>query len=170
MQVSIRKFVKDDIPYKLSWINDSRNNMYLHYDLPLEYAPTLAWLERNRGNSSRYDGVIEVNGVPVGLIGLLDIDTRFSKAEFYIVIGDIRFRGRGVAIEATRIMQDIAFREIAQNKIYLFTEIDNKGAQALFVKVGFRFEGLLRQDAILHGHFSDRYVMSILRQEFQKES
>ncbi len=35
MNVKIRRFEEKDIPYKVKWINDERNNKYLHYDLPL---------------------------------------------------------------------------------------------------------------------------------------
>jgi|LSQX01.2.fsa_nt_gb RimJ/RimL family protein N-acetyltransferase len=170
MHVSIREFTEKDIPHKLQWINDPKNNQYLHYDLPLEFNSTLAWLERNRGSSTRYDGVIEVDGEPVGLIGLLDIDTRFSKAEFYIVMGNPNFRGKGIALTATRKMLEMAFTKIGLNRVYLFTELTNINAQVLFIKAGFQVEGLLRQDAILNGQFSNRYAMSILKQEFIKET
>lgn len=169
MHVSIREFKVEDIPKKIRWINDPENNKYLHYDLPLEYDSTLAWLERNRGNPNRYDGVIEVNSEPVGLIGLLDINRRFSKAEFYIVMGNPEYRGKGVALKATKMMLDAAFTEFGLNKVYLYTEYANRGAQVLFIKSGFRVEGLLRQDTVLDGQFSNRYVMSILKQEFYKD-
>ena len=37
MNVTIRKFEEKDIANKIKWINDERNNRFLHYDLPLEY-------------------------------------------------------------------------------------------------------------------------------------
>ena len=48
MKVSIRKFDKKDIPNKVNWINDPRNNAFLHYDLPLEIEKTEVWFERNK--------------------------------------------------------------------------------------------------------------------------
>ena len=35
MNVTIRKFEEKDIANKIKWINDERNNRFLHYDLPL---------------------------------------------------------------------------------------------------------------------------------------
>ena len=35
MKISIRKFESKDIPKKVEWINNSENNKYLHYDIPL---------------------------------------------------------------------------------------------------------------------------------------
>ena len=62
MNVTIRKFEEKDIANKIKWINDERNNRFLHYDLPLEYEKTLDWYNRNKGRSDRFDAVIEYNG------------------------------------------------------------------------------------------------------------
>ncbi len=65
-EISIRKFNENDIHNKIKWINDSKNNKYLHYDLPLEYDKTLKWFEKNCDNKNRFDAVIEFNNIPVG--------------------------------------------------------------------------------------------------------
>ena len=60
MKVSIRKFEEADIPNKVKWINDPRNNVFLHYSLPLEEEKTRIWFEKNRHRIDRYDAIIEV--------------------------------------------------------------------------------------------------------------
>lgn len=80
MMVTIRKFEKKDIENKIRWMNDPRNNRFLHYDFPLEYEKTLAWYEGIKDREDRYDGVIEADGKPVGLIGLLSIEKKNKKA------------------------------------------------------------------------------------------
>ena len=71
MQISIRKFEESDIPNKVKWINDPRNNTYLHYELPLEIKKTEKWFEANKNRTDRYDAIILCDEIPVGLIGLL---------------------------------------------------------------------------------------------------
>lgn len=46
MKVTIRKFEERDVADKIRWINDERNNQFLHYDLPLEYKKTVEWFRR----------------------------------------------------------------------------------------------------------------------------
>ena len=87
--VKLRKFTFEDIPRKIEWINNPENNQYLHYDLPLEYEKTVAWYERTKDRTDRFDAVIEYCGEPVGLTGLTNIDFKNSKAEDYRIVGSV---------------------------------------------------------------------------------
>ena len=87
------------------------NNTFLHYDLPLEIDKTEVWLENNKDRTDRYDAVIEADGVPVGLIGLLSVDARHKKAEYYVTIGEREYLGRGVAGRASKLLLEYAFSD-----------------------------------------------------------
>lgn len=163
MKVSIRKFEARDISNKVKWINDSRNNTFLHYDLPLEFNKTLAWFMNIKDRVDRYDAVIEVNGVPVGLIGLLTIDQKNRKAEYYISMGETEYKGKGIAKEASSLIIDYAFTTLNLNKIYLYTESDNVAAQKLFERLGFVKEGRLNADIFTNGRYVDRFIYGIFK-------
>ena len=94
MKIVIRKFEKCDIPIKVEWVNNPKNNTFLHYDIPIEIGKTERWFENNLGRTDRYDGIIEAEGVPVGLIGLLSIDLKNKKAEYYVMMGNVDFKGK----------------------------------------------------------------------------
>lgn len=167
--ITIRKFEKKDINNKIRWINDSKNNKYLHYDLPLEYDRTLKWFEKNFNNKNRFDAVIEFNNMPVGLIGLLDIDEKNLKAEYYVVVGEINLKGKGIATEATRLLLEYAFNKLNLNKIYLFTEEENLIAQKCFERVGFKKEGLLKEDLFYNNKKVNRYIYGICKGDYKVE-
>lgn len=166
--ISIRQFEKRDIPKKVEWINNPENNRYLHYDLPLQADKTELWFDRNRGRTDRYDAVIEADGVPVGLIGLLSIDRKCGKAEYYIAMGESTYKGRGVAKEASRLLLAYGFEGLGLNRIYLYTETGNLAAQRLFERLGFQREGCLRGDVLSRGQLVDRYVYGLLREDWSK--
>jgi D-cysteine desulfhydrase len=168
MNIAIRKFEERDIVNKINWINDERNNRYLHYDLPLKYENTCHWFKRNQKRTDRYDAVIEVDGIPVGVIGLLSIDRNNSKAEYYITMGSHEYKGRGIATEASRLILKYAFDQLGLNKVYLFTEVENTTAQRLFEKVGFKREGVLRSDIKSRGQFVDRFVYGVFKKDYYK--
>ena len=167
MRITVRKFEKADIPLKVAWVNDPANNAFLHYDLPLEIGKTERWFINNEGRADRFDGIIEADGVPVGLIGLLSIDGKNGKAEYYVMMGDVGYKGRGIAKEASRQLLDYGFNELGLNRVYLYTETGNVAAQRLFEQLGFIKEGCLRDDIVSHGKPADRFVYGILREEWK---
>ena len=140
MQVSIRAFRAEDIPYKIRWINDPDNNRYLHYNLPLTEAGTTQWFQKICHAKDRYDCTITANGVPCGVIGLLRIDSAKRDAEYYITVGEPSLKRKGIAVSATKILMDYAFSSLRLDAVYLYTEPDNLPARNLFCKLGFTEE------------------------------
>lgn len=166
MDVCIRKFEKKDIENKIRWINDPLNNTYLHYELPLEKNKTELWLEKTKDRTDRYDAVIEADGNPVGLIGLLSIDFRNKKAEYYIALCERNYLGKGIAAEASRLLLKYAFSQLNLNRVYLYTETENMKAVKLYERLGFKQEGIIRQDIFSKGIYRDRYVYGITKKDF----
>lgn len=165
--VAIRKFKIEDIENKVKWINNPENNKYLHYDLPLEYDKTVVWFERIKHVKNRLDAVMEYKGVPVGLVGLLNIDNVNRKAEYYVCMGEGEYRGKGIASIASKLIIDYAFSILDLNKIYLYTEEANTSAQRLFERLKFKKEGLLIEDLIHNGRKVNRFVYGILKEDEQ---
>ncbi len=166
MQVTIRKFEEKDIPNKVKWINDPANNRFLHYDLPLEEEKTRKWYRSIITRQDRYDAVIEADGVPCGLIGLLNIDSKNQKAEFYIAMGEAAYKRKGVAEKASRLLLDHAFGCLALNRVYLYTETKNTPARNLFEKIGFKKEGELIDDLYVRGNRVNRVLYAVKRDTY----
>ncbi|MDO5138711.1 MAG: GNAT family protein [Oscillospiraceae bacterium] len=167
MVITLRQFEEKDIPAKVRWVNDPRNNTYLHYDLPLQEDKTLRWFKSHNGENTRYDAVIEADSVPVGLIGLLGIDRKNKKAEYYILLGETEYKGKGIAKRASELLLDYAFSSLQLNKVYLYTEVENIAAQKLFERVGFIEEGRAREDLYSKERFVDRVMYGILRSGYK---
>ena len=162
--VSIRKFTADDIPNKVRWINDENNNQFLHYELPLKEDNTVKWFENNKDRADRYDAVIEYNGTPVGIIGLLSI--KDGEAEYYVTLGESNLKGKGIAGKATRLLLEYAFRELNLKFVYLYTETENYSAQRLFEKMGFEKLSVAEKSAVNRGKLVDRYFYRICLEEY----
>lgn len=165
--VTVRPFQKSDIRKKVEWINNPENNQFLHYDIPLKISRTEKWFDDNQERTDRFDAIIEADGVPCGTIGLLRIDYKNFKAEYYIAMGETKLKGKGISTQASRQILRYAFQKIGLNKVYLYTEVDNIPAQRLFEKVGFVKEGCLKADLFSKGRFVDRYVYGICKECFK---
>ena len=157
MDVTLRDFDEADVPKKVEWINNSENNQFLHYDLPLEIDKTTQWF-RNKDNTKRLDCIIEYEGIPVGLIGLLQIDPVNRKAEYYITIGETGYKQKGIATKATKAILEYAFTELKLHKVYLTVDAQNEQAIRLYEKIGFKKEGYFVDDLFCprNSEFIDR--------------
>lgn len=170
MKITIRQFEKSDIPKKVEWVNNPENNQFLHYDIPLSVEKTERWFDSHLGEETRFDAVIEADGLPVGTIGLLSIDRKNSKAEYYIAMGETAYKRKGVAKEASRLLLQYGFEKLGLNRIYLFTETGNIAAQRLFERVGFQPEGTIREDIMRNGNYVDRIMYGYLKSGYRKSA
>lgn len=92
-----------------------------------------------------------------------DLDNR--SCGFRIALG-LNGRNRGLGTEATRLIVDYVFDRIdgpPVNRLALEVYDFNRRALAVYEKVGFRREGVLRQALLWDGRFHDAIVMSIVR-------
>ena len=162
-EITIRDFLEKDIEKKVEWINNPQNNTFLHYDIPLSVEKTKQWF-LNKNNVARLDCIIEFSNVPVGLIGLLNIDKINKKAEFYITVGETCFKRKGIAKRATLLLVEYAFSEMGLNKVYLNVDQKNEIACALYEKCGFVLEGVFNKDLLFKGEFVNRCRYAIIKE------
>ncbi len=107
-------------------------------------------------------------GKDLGTVYLRDIDWTHKKAEFGIFIGEEDCRGVGVGTIATKLMVKYGFFELGLNRIFLRVFTRNFGAIKAYKKVGFKEEGIFRQDVFIGDKFEDVMYMSILKTEFEE--
>ena len=159
MIVEIRPFKKSDVPLKVQWINNPKNNKYLHYDLPLIESKTYEWFEKLSERKDRIDLTITYDGLPVGLIGLLNMKN--GTAEYYICLGETAYKGRGIARIATKLLLEKSYLEYGLKDIYLFTEVENISAQNLFEKIGFCRDEKIDEKLFYNEKYIARYYYKL---------
>ena len=162
--VSIRKFEEKDVENKVKWINDDNNNEFLHYNIPLKIEDTINWYKNNINNDKRYDMVIMYDNIPVGVIGIINIDKK--KGEYYITLGEHDYKRKGISYEASKLILDYAFNNLKLEKVWLCVDEKNIAARKLYEKVGFKLEGILRKDIYFKGEMINRYMYGILKEEW----
>lgn len=164
--INIRKFTIDDVENKVRWINDPSNNEFLHYNIPLNITDTIKWYDKVKKNVNRFDMIIECDGIPVGVIGIINIDK--LKGEYYITLGEKDYKRKGISTIATKMILEYAFNELKLEKVWLCVDDLNTNAKKLYEKVGFKLEGFLRKDIYFKGQMIDRCMYGILREEWLK--
>ena len=104
---------------------------------------------------------------PIGEVMLTDLDYVNGSASLGIVIGEPDEWGKGYGTDAVRALVDFGFAELRLERIWLEVATDNPRAERSYTKAGFTREATLRHDRWEGGRYTDGYVMSILRDEWQ---
>ena len=102
-----------------------------------------------------------------GEVVVNDWDADNRSCGFRIALGPAA-RGRGLGREATQLIVDHVFEAIDDppvNRLSLEVYTFNERALAVYERVGFRREGVLRQALRWDGAFHDAVVMSIVRSD-----
>lgn len=165
--VELKKFAEEDIVYKVEWINNSENNEFLHYELPLTVEKTTEWYQRVKSREDRWDATVFYNGKPVGLFGLLNIDYINKTAEDYSLIGDVSVKGKGIGYKAGILNLCYAFYELGLNKVWGTIEVGNEASLRRWRKMGGIVEGYLHDYVWKGDRFADVYYVAIFKNSFR---
>ncbi|MCR5481181.1 MAG: GNAT family N-acetyltransferase [Clostridia bacterium] len=106
----------------------------------------------------------------IGRICVGCIDREFDSCDItriYIAYSDMR--RKGYAEEAILALLDYFFTNMNMERITLDYMPGNKPAEALYYKLGFSHEGILRNAAKKEGRYFDLHKMSMLRSEFYEK-
>ena len=162
----LRKFQFEDIPLKIQWINQDENNRYLGYDIPLEYEKTCRWFERIKDREDRFDFVVEYQRMPVGLMGLIDVDKKNLKACDYSLIGEPAYKGRGIGYRAGLLNFLYGFDILGLNKLYGDVEVGNIASMKRYRRLRGHVEGYLMDERWKDGKPVDVYRVAFYKSEF----
>ncbi len=103
----------------------------------------------------------------IGTIGLHELDWWNDNCRFGIIIFNKIFWGNGYAKESADLILDFAFSRLEMNKIYLTPRLDNARSIQIYKKLGFKPEGVLRQEyKVKSGQYLNLLRMSILKNEW----
>ena len=113
--------------------------------------------------SNRFGIITLHDSTPIGALAYLDHNTAQCRAELRKLIGVPEFRGKGLAEEATRLWIAYGFEGLGLEKVYVSTLQTHLSNIRLNEKIGFKVEGLLRNEVLIDGERRDVLRMGICR-------
>lgn len=172
--ITLREYRHDDFSSIRSWINDPEVAGHLSpiFDPPQTEPMTTAFLEKVLNNELPGYFFIIASREEDRYIG--QVDLRLPKGRdpslqggLAIVIPKVEDRGKGCGSEALSLLLDFAFDRINLHKVWLEVFPWNAPAIALYEKLGFQRDGVLRDDVFRDGEYHDMYLMTILAAEWR---
>ena len=129
----------------------------------------ISFFKKSIADADRYFFlIIAPDGRIIGESVINDIDWEVRCANFRIGIYHSTERGKGIGTWAVETTRDFAFEKLKLHRLDLDVYSFNPRAEKVYLKAGFKREGVLR-DSILDGDkYADIILMSILEDEWKK--
>jgi RimJ/RimL family protein N-acetyltransferase len=126
------------------------------------------WYATRADHDDRLDLAVvdRATGQFAGEVVLNELNPDNESCSFRILLCGDANRGRGLGTEATRLILGHAFEYVGLHRVDLEVYDFNPRARRVYEKVGFVFEGTLRDALHWEGAWIDAHVMSILAPEW----
>lgn len=171
-RIRLRAIDHVDLELFVRWLSDPEVTAGLARYLPMGMQEEEKWYsklmerpadERPLTIDARQEGG---SWLPIGNLGLFNIDWRSRSAELGIMIGEKTYWDKGYGSEALGVLLGHAFDTLNLNRVYLRVFEYNKRAVRAYEKMGFVLEGRMRQAEYHAGKYVDVLFMSILQSEW----
>lgn len=162
----LRSIERDDLARCHDWMNDEELTATLAQRYPISLAREADWVERaTRGQDTSeltFAICLDQADRHIGNCSLVAIDRDNGIATLGIFIGERDCRGQGLGEEAVRALCGFAFDEMRLHKIRLDVHATNPDALKTYERVGFRREGVLREEVWRGGRRLDVIRMGLI--------
>ena len=139
-------------------------------DMTTEVEHTLNFIKISLQQFASNDGFsagIWSGGEFIGGIGTHKIDWLYRRVEIGYWISQ-KFQGRGIVTDACHAVIQHAFTEWKLNRVEIHCAPGNEKSCAIPKRLGFQFEGTLRQAQLVNGNYLDINVYAMLASEWEK--
>ena len=167
-RIFVRPLVETDVDENyLSWFRDTDVTAFLEAR-NLSREDVLRYIERGRQSGEYFMFAIcdLSTGRHIGNLKLGPIDAKHRISDLVTVIGDKEFWGKGLATEAIRVGNQIAFEQYDIRKLTGGMYADNVGSLKCYTRAGWVEEARLVGQYILGGKVMDRIVVSCFNPKY----
>ena len=111
--------------------------------------------------------VVEVDDEPAGALAFSVANRRSRIADLYAIMLHPGHRGRGLGVEATRLLVRHLVFDLGYHRVQLEVYGFNERALALFERAGFVREGARRRAYDRHGDWADGVLFGLVREDLE---
>ena len=169
-KVRLRAYRREDLPLTLEYLNDLEvaEGVRPGFLFPFRKEDEDKWYDGlNPLSKDTYSFAIEslTDNSYMGGCGIKEFNVKNHTAALGIFLGSPHWR-KGYGSDALRVLVKFCFNEMNLHKIKIDVFSFNQKAMKCYEKVGFKTEGVLRQEMYRNGMYHDHIVMGLLRSEW----
>lgn len=165
----IQKLRPEDAEDMYEYSSDSRVTKFLLWSPHINLFETIGYLDYARykyksGNFHEWGLILKEMNKLIGTVGFTTIDWENCRAELGYVLAP-KFWRLGLMTEALGRLIGFAFNECGFSRLELKIMAGNESSKNLALKLGFKFEGVLRNYMVIKGKSEDICMYSLLRND-----
>lgn len=171
-KIYLSALTKDDITDRyINWLNDkettSRNS---HGSFPYTFNKASAYIESSEKSNTMIVFAVRLksNDLHIGNISLSNINWISRSAEIALLIGDKKYRSKGVGTEMMRLVLEYGFDTLNLNRIYGGAPVEHEGAVGICINNRMTKEGYFREVLYKNGKYLDALFYAMLRKDYEK--
>ncbi len=143
----------------LPWVNTTQS--------PKDSQQFLKNARRFSFGGQQFHTIIIYKNKIVGLVGFNAIYKKHKKGEIgYWIAQDMQ--GKGIVTQAVNRLIHYGFKHLDLNRIVIRVSTENIKSQQVAQRLGFIYEGTLRNDFFQNNRFLDMEIYGLLKSEFEK--
>ena len=153
----------DHLPLVMTWVNDREVMQYFaNRQQQISEAEERVFLERLLASPTDRAWSIYAGDTYAGQCSLNQVYRPARNARAFMALRR-DMQGQGIGQAALELLLGKAWDELDLHKVWLIVRRDNRRGQALYLRHGFEFEGVLRDEYCVSGTFYDMVRMGALR-------
>ncbi|HUZ12966.1 MAG TPA: UDP-4-amino-4,6-dideoxy-N-acetyl-beta-L-altrosamine N-acetyltransferase [Caulobacteraceae bacterium] len=166
-QVELRGVEAADREPILAWRNSPDVRAYMYTDHPISPDEHARWFAALEGDPARRYWIVELDGKPVGLANLYDIDQVNRRCAWAYYLADPATRGRGVGSFVEYWVLEYVFEALKLEKLWCEVLASNEPVWRLHESFGFLVEARLRGHVVKDGGRLDVLGLGMLAPDWR---
>ena len=136
MAITLREIAEEDLELIMKWRMSEDVTKYMNTNPKLTIEGQKKWLSSTRNRNDVRNWIIEVEGVPAGLINLINIDWKKKTTSWGYYIGEKHLRSLKLAISLEMSLYDYCFDVLDFKEVNSETFKENTGVWKLHIACG----------------------------------
>src|SRR5581483_3172724 len=155
----LRSLDSRDIEYVADWLADDDVRQWLDFgsDVPVVDAASVQTMAHHKSKLWQVF-TSDANDVPIGVVGLTNINENFHSASLWYVLGEKEFCGCGYTSRAVSRLLTVGFSQLGLRCVSAWTVEHNVASIRVLQRNNFRLIGRLRQAHTIKGRAVDRLL------------
>ncbi len=166
MNVEMTRVREEDLDMIMDWRMRPYITCYMNTDPVLTSESQRRWFDSIKDSDTQIHWVIRFDGVPIGLIDVIDVDRANLRCEWGYYIAEKEYRSLTLAMFLEWNLYDYVFDVLKMNKLYCETWTENAQVVKLHLMCGSKNDGVMRQHIFKNGAYHDVSIGSILADEW----